>query len=86
MDSEELCLKWNNHYSILVSVLDTLLEQELMVDVTLAAEGRLLRVHRLVLCACSQYFQVIVLNEEVMLNHFAIYIFIPTGYALQPSK
>ena len=43
---------------LLVSVLDNLLGKESLVDVTLAAEGRILRVHRLVLCACSQYFEV----------------------------
>ena len=86
MDSEELCLKWNNHYSILVSVLDSLLEQELMVDVTLAAEGRLLRVHRLVLCACSQYFQVDYSQSRIpdqTSYHLCIF---PTGYALQSSE
>jgi len=57
MDAEEFCLRWNNHHNILVSVLDNLLGKESLVDVTLAAEGRILRVHRLVLCACSQYFE-----------------------------
>ena len=46
-------------YSVLVSVLDTLLERERLVDVTLAAEGQFINVHRLVLFACSQYFDVI---------------------------
>lgn len=55
----EFCLKWNNHHSVLVSVLDALLERERLVDVTLAAEGQFLNVHRLVLFACSQYFEVI---------------------------
>jgi len=54
----EFCLKWNNHHSVLVSVLDALLEQEKLVDVTLAAECQFLNVHRLVLFACSQYFEV----------------------------
>lgn len=43
---------------MLVSVLDTLLERERLVDVTLAAEGQFINVHRLVLFACSQYFDV----------------------------
>lgn len=50
-------MRWNNHHNILVSVLDNLLGKESLVDVTLAAEGRIIRVHRLVLCACSQYFE-----------------------------
>ena len=59
MDSEEFCLRWNNHHNVLVTVLDKLLEKESLVDVTLASEGQFLRVHRLVLCACSQYFEVL---------------------------
>ena len=58
MDAEEFCLRWNNHHHVLVSVLDKLLEKESMCDVTLAADHQFVRVHRLVLCACSNYFEV----------------------------
>ena len=34
-DQREFCLKWNNHNSTLVSALDSLLEREKLVDVTL---------------------------------------------------
>jgi len=54
---QEFCLRWNNHSSTLISVLDSLLQEEALVDVILAAEGKFIKVHRLVLCACSQYFQ-----------------------------
>jgi len=54
---QEFCLRWNNHHNVLVSVLDSLLARETLVDVVLAAEGRSIKVHRLVLCACSQYFE-----------------------------
>ncbi|XP_046638159.1 protein tramtrack, beta isoform-like isoform X6 [Daphnia pulicaria] len=57
MDAEEFCLRWNNHHHVLVSVLDKLLEKESMCDVTLAADHQFVRVHRLVLCACSNYFE-----------------------------
>lgn len=33
-----------------------LLDRECFCDVTLACEGRTLRAHRVVLCACSTYF------------------------------
>jgi len=56
-DAQEYCLRWNNHHNTLVSVMDSLLKREALVDVVLAAEGRFLKVHRLVLFACSQYFQ-----------------------------
>ncbi|XP_046638170.1 protein tramtrack, beta isoform-like isoform X2 [Daphnia pulicaria] len=57
MDAEEFCVRWNNHHHVLVSVLDKLLEKESMCDVTLAADHQFVRVHQLVLCACSNYFE-----------------------------
>ena len=33
----------------------------MLVDVTLVAEGQFIEVHRLVLCACSKYFEVNIL-------------------------
>ncbi|XP_071449189.1 longitudinals lacking protein, isoforms A/B/D/L isoform X4 [Hetaerina americana] len=54
---QQFCLRWNNHQSTLISVFDTLLESETLVDVTLAAEGQYLKAHKVVLSACSQYFQ-----------------------------
>ncbi|XP_065558861.1 longitudinals lacking protein-like isoform X13 [Artemia franciscana] len=60
MGSQEFCLKWNNHHMTLVSVLDRLLSSETLVDVTLVAEGKSIRVHRVVLAACSTYFHDIV--------------------------
>jgi len=55
--SQEYCLKWNNHRSTILSVMDTLLEEESLVDVTLSADGQILRAHRVVLSACSPYFR-----------------------------
>ncbi|KDR20673.1 protein bric-a-brac 1-like [Zootermopsis nevadensis] len=50
----DLWLKWNSHLELLGS-LDNLLETESFVDVTIAVEGRLLKAHRIVLCASSSY-------------------------------
>lgn len=59
MDSDdEFCLKWNNHHSTFMTILHSLLKKEVLVDVTLAAEGKFIEAHRLVLCTCSDYFQV----------------------------
>lgn len=58
MTSQRFCLRWNNHQSNLLSVFDQLLHDEAFVDVTLAVEGQLLRAHKMVLSACSPYFQV----------------------------
>ena len=55
---QEFSLRWNNHHNTLVTVLDKLLQRETFVDVILAAEGQFIKVHRIVLCACSQYFEV----------------------------
>ncbi|XP_026480905.1 longitudinals lacking protein, isoforms A/B/D/L-like isoform X2 [Ctenocephalides felis] len=56
-DDQQFCLKWNNHQSTLISQFDTLLENETLVDCTLAAEGKYLRAHKVVLSACSPYFE-----------------------------
>ena len=55
---QEFCLKWNNHTTTILSVMDTLLEEESLVDVTLSADGQFIRAHRVILSACSPYFRV----------------------------
>lgn len=57
-DDQQFCLRWNNHQSTLVAVFDTLLENGTLVDCTLAAEGKYLNAHKVVLSACSPYFEV----------------------------
>lgn len=57
-DDQQFCLRWNNHQSTLVAVFDTLLENGTLVDCTLAAEGKCLNAHKVVLSACSPYFEV----------------------------
>lgn len=44
--------------------MDALLQKGTLVDVTLAAEGKSIQVHRLVLCACSNYFQVLFVSGD----------------------
>ncbi|XP_034249684.1 protein bric-a-brac 1-like isoform X6 [Thrips palmi] len=56
MADQQFCLRWNNHQNTLISVFDTLLEGEILVDCTLAAEGKFLRAHKVVLSACSPFF------------------------------
>ncbi|XP_025159619.1 longitudinals lacking protein isoform X13 [Harpegnathos saltator] len=56
-DDQQFCLRWNNHQSTLVQNFDTLLESGTLVDCTLAAEGRYLKAHKVVLSACSPYFE-----------------------------
>lgn len=63
MSSQRFCLRWNNHQSNLLSVFDQLLHDESFVDVTLAVEGQLLKAHKMVLSACSPYFQTLFINH-----------------------
>ncbi|XP_044737181.1 longitudinals lacking protein isoform X15 [Chrysoperla carnea] len=56
-DEQQFCLKWNNHQSTLVSVFDSLLRRNQLLDCTLAAEGRSLKAHKVILSACSPYFE-----------------------------
>ncbi|XP_075161252.1 bric a brac 1 [Haematobia irritans] len=55
--SQQFCLRWNNYQSNLTSVFDQLLQSEAFVDVTLACDGRSIKAHKMVLSACSPYFQ-----------------------------
>lgn len=55
--SQQYCLRWNNHQHNLLSVFEDLLHHEAFVDVTLACDGLQLKAHKMVLSACSPYFQ-----------------------------
>uniref|UniRef100_A0A4Y0AQ35 BTB domain-containing protein n=1 Tax=Anopheles funestus TaxID=62324 RepID=A0A4Y0AQ35_ANOFN len=57
MSSQRFCLRWNNHQTNLLAVFDQLLHDETFIDVTLAVEGQHLKAHKMVLSACSPYFQ-----------------------------
>ncbi|XP_067212127.1 longitudinals lacking protein, isoforms H/M/V isoform X1 [Linepithema humile] len=57
MSMQQFCLRWNNHQPNFISVFSNLLNNETLVDVTLAAEGRQIQAHKVVLSACSTYFQ-----------------------------
>jgi hypothetical protein len=66
MTMQQYCLRWNNHQPNFISVFSSLLNSESLVDVTLAAEGRHLQAHKVVLSACSSYFQVsIIIYSEL---------------------
>ena len=54
---QQYCLRWNNHQHNLLSVFEDLLNHEAFVDVTLACDGLNLKAHKMVLSACSPYFQ-----------------------------
>jgi BTB/POZ domain len=50
-------LRWNSHPVELVTGFTGLYQSETLVDVTLAAEGKHLQAHKMLLSACSDYFQ-----------------------------
>ncbi|KAL3285076.1 hypothetical protein HHI36_019200 [Cryptolaemus montrouzieri] len=54
---QQFCLRWNNYQSNLTNVFDQLLQSESFVDVTLACDGHSIKAHKMVLSACSPYFQ-----------------------------
>lgn len=64
MATQRFCLRWNNHQSNMLSVFDQLLHAETFTDVTLAVENQLLKAHKMVLSACSPYFQSLFVNHQ----------------------
>ena len=54
---QQYCLKWNHHQSNLLKVFSRLLGNEQFTDVLLATESKSIRCHKVVLSACSSYFE-----------------------------
>ncbi|XP_076056929.1 uncharacterized protein LOC143034569 isoform X3 [Oratosquilla oratoria] len=57
MAEQQFCLRWNNFQANIVSSFESLLDGEEFVDVTLTAEGKSVKAHRVLLSACSPYFR-----------------------------
>lgn len=66
MGTEEFCLKWDNHNINLMTGFDQFLSKEVLVDVTIACEGLSLKAHKIVLSACSPFFQTLFLENPCM--------------------
>lgn len=68
--SREYCLRWNNHQPNFVTFLSSVLHKESFTDVTLvSSEGSRIQAHRLVLSACSPYFEVLRTSMFIPLVH-----------------
>ncbi|XP_050082198.1 protein jim lovell-like [Anopheles aquasalis] len=55
--TQQFCVRWNSHLGSLGAAFPQLLAGQRFVDVTLACEGHQVQCHRLVLAACSTYFE-----------------------------
>ncbi|CAG0881308.1 unnamed protein product [Cyprideis torosa] len=55
--AEEFNLRWNNHLNTISQLLGEFLNNKSLCDVTLSAEGQTISCHRVILAACSTYFQ-----------------------------
>lgn len=55
--TDQYCLKWNNYQSSVTRAFKSLRDDDDFVDVTLSADGKNLRAHKIVLSACSPYFR-----------------------------
>ena len=70
--SQVFCLRWNNHRNNLLTVFDHLLQTEAFCDVTIACDGASLKCHKIILSACSTYFQT--LFTENVCDHPIVFL------------
>ncbi|XP_046383037.1 uncharacterized protein LOC124153742 isoform X1 [Ischnura elegans] len=63
MAPQQFCVRWNSHQSNLQSAFPKLLTNEHFADVTLACEARSIRCHKVVLSACSAYFESLLVSN-----------------------
>ncbi|XP_044735649.1 zinc finger and BTB domain-containing protein 14-like isoform X1 [Chrysoperla carnea] len=54
---QQFNLRWNNHTANFVNVFQEQFANQTLVDVTLSCQGQFLKAHKMVLSACSPYFQ-----------------------------
>lgn len=60
---QQFCVRWNSYQSNLQNAFPKLLTSEHFVDVTLACESEMLKCHKVVLSACSMYFEKLLLDN-----------------------
>ena len=85
MAGEKLSLRWDSHPSALVSALNKFLGNDSMCDLTLSAGSQSLKVHSLVVCACSSYFEVLFFLS-FFAEYFQLELFLFSGDTKQGRK
>ncbi|XP_011155738.1 broad-complex core protein isoforms 1/2/3/4/5 [Solenopsis invicta] len=71
-DRQQFCVSWNSHQSNMHSAFPKLLSSEQFVDVTLACDGGSIKCHKVVLSACSDYLERLLL--EIPCTHPVIFL------------
>lgn len=69
---QQFNLRWNNHTNNILQVFMEQFATENLVDVTIACDGQFIKAHKMVLSACSPYFQVSEITTVIVivfLNH-----------------
>lgn len=70
-DGHGYCLRWNNHKSNLVEIIETLIKMECYVDCTIYVDNHVqFKAHRVVLATCSPFFQLIL--QDAPQDHCSI--------------
>ena len=52
-------LQWPQHSQEMLARVSTMLKTKSLLDITLAAEGKYLKAHKIILAASSTYFEVV---------------------------
>ncbi|CAL1279783.1 unnamed protein product [Larinioides sclopetarius] len=61
--AQQFRLKWSNHMNNVLDVVKNLFSTESLVDVTLACDGMSIKAHKVILSACSPFFQALLLEN-----------------------
>lgn len=69
---QQFNLRWNNHTNNILQVFMEQYANEGLVDVTIACDGHFIKAHKMVLSACSPYFQVNIISFNLFFNIFHV--------------
>jgi len=82
---QQFRLRWNNHQPNFITMFTKLLTSEELVDVTLGAEGQNLQAHKVVLSACSTYFQVSKQQHHIHIKVYIQAVYVILEYSCFPD-